>query len=406
MYFFVDAEGEYYGCFFAFGTGEVVERHLLIGIAWFFYAILPVCSSILCARCPILLALSSAGRALFDRRGVVGAIADLEAAQELPGFWLQPKIAEGKMRELARLTKLRDTWAGLAREQRDIVELAGMTDETHAEDAAALEQAMHAYMDRLHAAELLLYLHGPYDAGDAVLTLHSGAGGLDAADWVSMLLRMYLRFAERKGWRAELLEKSENDGGGIKSATLQIQGEYAYGYLRSEHGTHRLVRRSPFNSAGSRETSFAKVEVLPLVVDDGTLIILPEDLRIDTFAAGGAGGQHVNKTESAVRITHIPTGLVASCQNERSQHQNKEQALQMLRAKLLKLREEEREAAERKMRGEVPRADFGGDAIRSYILDDRRVKDRRTGYEEMNPDKVLDGDLMPFIRAYLEGVAV
>jgi peptide chain release factor 2 len=216
-----------------------------------------------------------------------------------------------------------------------------------------------------------------------------------------MLLRMYLRYAERAGYGTTLLEQSAHTEAGVKSATIEIRGPYAYGFLRGEHGAHRLVRRSPFNSAGSRETSFAQVEVLPLVESDTEVALNPKDLKIDTYAAGGAGGQHVNRTESAVRVTHLPTGLTATCQSERSQHQNKAQALAVLRGRLAE-RLLAAEAAElRSAGGGRVTADFGGDAIRSYVLDDRRVKDRRTGYETRNPEAVLDGDLTPLIRAYL-----
>lgn len=320
---------------------------------------------------------------------------------ETPDFWAEPQQAQKVAREAAELAKLLAVWQRLGSEHKDLVELLDLTEET-APEWPELAREIERFLAEAEEAELKLFLSGDWDSGDALLTIHVGAGGVDAADWAEMLLRMYLRFAERQGWRASIAEMSRAEPAGIKSATVRIEGPFAFGYLKSENGAHRLVRKSPFNSAASRETSFAKVEVLPIIDDASEIAIDPKDLRIDTYGAGGAGGQHVNKTESAVRITHLPTGLVAASQNERSQHQNREQAMSMLRAKLALRAAEERAARERELRGEPPRADFGGDAIRSYVLDDRRVKDKRTGYEEMNPDRVLDGDLLPFIRAMLQ----
>lgn len=302
---------------------------------------------------------------------------------------------------LSAAQKSVDTWQALARETTDLTELADLTDETDTAAVAELTHAVDSLAARTAEAELTLYLTGEHDSGSAILTLHAGAGGVDAADWTAMLLRMYTRYAERVGLTARLIDRSDHTEAGLKSATLEIRGENAYGFLRGEHGAHRLVRRSPFNSAGSRETSFAQVEVLPLIESDTEVSLDPRDLRIDTYAAGGAGGQHVNRTESAVRITHLPTGLTASCQSERSQHQNKAAALAVLRGRLSQQKEAATAAQLAASAGGRVSADFGGDAIRSYILDDRRVKDRRTGYETTNPEAVLDGDLTPLIRAYL-----
>ena len=251
----------------------------------------------------------------------------------------------------------------------------------------------------LDKANMQLLCSGPKDAGDAIIEIHAGTGGTDAADFASMLLRMYSRFSERQGWNITLVEESPADPAGIKSAGVVVQGPYAYGYLQWEAGTHRLVRRSPFNAAGSRETSFAKVSVLPKSSSTTDIHIQPADITIDTFCASGAGGQHVNRTESAVRITHTPTGLIASCQSERSQHQNKQRALELLTAKLEALEEEKKEAEKAAGRSSSA-ADFGGGAIRSYVLDDKRVKDKR-GFECKDPEDVLDGNMLPVISAVM-----
>lgn len=267
---------------------------------------------------------------------------------------------------------------------------------------AELGAAIRQFEAKAIEAELTLFLSGEFDAHGAILEIHAGAGGADAADWAAMVLRMYLRYAEKHGYKTAILEKSDAEIAGIKSATIEVRGDYAYGFLKGEKGAHRLVRRSPFNSAGSRETSFAKVEVLPIIEDDSEIVIRPEDIEMGTFRSGGSGGQHVNKTESAVRITHKPSGIVVACQTEKSQHQNRERALTVLRGKLAEKRQLDAERKALELRGEMARADFGGDAIRSYVLDDRRVKDRRTGVETFDPESVLDGDLDLFIRAYLQ----
>jgi len=341
-------------------------------------------------------------RPTFDDTALRTKVGKLEVEQAAPDFWNEPKKAEKISRELADAKRIVETWDGLATEQNELAELIDMTDESDTAAIADLRTAVEAFEADCSEAELTLFLNGEFDDHDAIMHIHVGAGGVDAADWAGMLLRMYLRFAEQQGWKVEILEKSDNEEGGIKSASVKINGSYVYGHLKSEKGAHRLVRKSPFNSAGSRETSFTQVEVLPAIDNDSEIAIHAEDLQIDTFCASGAGGQHVNRTESAVRITHLPTGIVVSCQTQKSQHRNRDAAMEMLRGKLAERQLAETEARNRELAGKPAKADFGGDAIRSYILDDRRVKDRRTGWETTNPDKVLDGDLMPLIKAFLQ----
>ncbi|MFH1375798.1 MAG: peptide chain release factor 2 [Patescibacteria group bacterium] len=328
-------------------------------------------------------------------------IGELESSMGAPNFWDNHVKAEAISRELAAIKKTIETWDELNIEHADLFELIEMTREEDEKAIEELAKAASEFEKRLKEAEIMLFLSGRYAAGDAILTIHVGAGGVDAHDWAEMLLRMYLRYAEKKGWQAEILDKSVAEEAGIKSATVEIKGEYAYGFLKGEKGGHRLVRRSPFNSAHSRETSFAKVEVLPVIPESGEIEIKADEIKVETFGASGAGGQHVNRTDSAVRITHLPSALVVTCQNERSQAQNKARALEVLRGKLAEKQATELEARERKLRGETPKADFGGDTIRSYVLDDKRVKDARTGLETHDPEKVLDGELEDFLRAYL-----
>lgn len=241
----------------------------------------------------------------------------------------------------------------------------------------------------------------PADPLNCFLDIQAGAGGTEAQDWASMLLRQYLKYAERKGFKAELMEESEGEVAGIKSATIKIEGEYAFGYLRTETGVHRLVRKSPFDSSGGRHTSFASVFVYPEVDDSFEVDVNPADIRVDTFRASGAGGQHINKTDSAVRMTHVPTGIVVQCQNDRSQHRNRAEAMQMLKSKLFELEMRKRMAEQQKL--EDSKTDVGwGHQIRSYVLDQSRIKDLRTNVEISNTQKVLDGDLDPFIEASLK----
>ena len=266
--------------------------------------------------------------------------------------------------------------------------------ESIVDDASGIEE-------KVGGLEFRRMFANPADPLNCFLDIQAGAGGTEAQDWASMLLRQYLKYAERKGFKAELMEESEGEVAGIKSATIKIEGEYAFGYLRTETGVHRLVRKSPFDSSGGRHTSFASVFVYPEVDDSFEVDVNPADIRVDTFRASGAGGQHINKTDSAVRMTHIPTGIVVQCQNDRSQHRNRAEAMQMLKSKLFELEMRKRMAEQQKLEDSKP--DVGwGHQIRSYVLDQSRIKDLRTNVEISNTQKVLDGDLDPFIEASLK----
>jgi len=314
-----------------------------------------------------------------------------------PGFWDDQGHAAAVSTEHARVTRRLDRYRRLAQEYEDASELAAM-DGDMADEIAASLAPLRAELDRLEEDALF---NGEYDPGDAVVTIHAGAGGTDSQDWAEILLRMYLRWAERRGFETELIEASPGEEAGLKSATFTARGENAYGAFKAERGVHRLVRLSPFDQAHRRHTSFAQVIVSPLLGDDDALEIDENDLRIDTYRASGAGGQHVNKTDSAVRITHVPTGIVVQCQNERSQTSNKQTAMRILRSRLAELEAEQREAELAKERGAVQEADFGSQ-IRSYVLHPYQlVKDHRTDHELGNAQGVLDGDLDGFVHAYL-----
>ncbi len=280
-----------------------------------------------------------------------------------------------------------------------------LAEQSSPEDLADLQQELTRLESEWKTVETQLYLSGEFDVGNCYLTISGGAGGTEAQDWASMLLRMYLRFCERKGWSTDIIEKTDGQEAGIKSVTVYVQGPMAYGELKCERGTHRLVRLSPFNAKSLRQTSFALVEVLPEITDAEVVEIDPGDLRIDTYRSGGAGGQHVNKTDSAVRITHIPTGIVAACQSDRSQMRNREQAMNMLRAKLLERKQQEDAAVKKELKGATRSADFG-QQIRSYVLHPyQMVKDVRTDIETSDTIGVLDGDLQQFIDAELKRLA-
>ncbi len=302
------------------------------------------------------------------------------------------------MRQLARVREEVESWRRLNQRLTDALELADLGDEGI---KAEIEQEAESIWAEVERRELAALLSGPYDADDAFLSIHAGAGGTDSQDWASMLLRMYLRWAEEHGYKTEILDQAEGEEAGIKSATLAVNGENAYGYLRAEKGVHRLVRLSPFDSAHRRHTSFALIEAYPQVQRDDEIKINPADLRIDTFRSAGAGGQNVQKNETAIRITHIPTGIVVSCQNERSQTQNKENAMRVLRARLLDLRRQEQEEEMARLKGEHVKAEWGSQ-IRSYVLHPYQlVKDHRTGFETSNTAAVLNGAIDGFIEAYL-----
>lgn len=297
------------------------------------------------------------------------------------------------------MRNLIEYWYAFEKRISDAVELAGLLDETLRPD---LEIEISGLEAELEKRSFTTMLSGPYDADDALLAIHAGAGGTDSQDWAAMLMRMYLRWAEKNQYEAEIWDTSEGEEAGIKSTTISIKGEYAYGYLRSEKGVHRLVRLSPFDSAHRRHTSFALVEILPQVAfDDPEVQIDPADLKIDVFRSSGAGGQNVQKNATAIRITHLPTGLVVTCQNERSQTQNREFAMRILRARLLEMRKAEKEDEVAVLRGEYTKAEWGSQ-IRSYVLHPyQMVKDHRTEFETGSTQAVLDGDLDDFMEAYL-----
>jgi peptide chain release factor 2 len=317
-----------------------------------------------------------------------------------PGFWEDQERAAQVSAEHARASRRLSTYRGLESDVEDLEPLAELSEEDP-EMAGELEEQIRSVQERLEQLEEQRLFSGPYDTGDALVTINAGAGGTDAQDWAEMLLRMEMRWAERRGFDVELLEASPGEEAGIKSATFMVKGENAYGLFGSEKGVHRLVRLSPFDAAHRRQTSFAGVEVSPVVDDIGEVEIDDDDLQIDTYRASGAGGQHVNKTDSAVRITHKPTGIVVQCQNERSQSSNKAEAMTMLRSKLLELEERKRREEIARERGEAQDVNFGSQ-IRSYVLHPySMVKDHRTDHEMGDTARVLDGDLDGFARSYL-----
>ncbi len=321
---------------------------------------------------------------------------------EAPDFWNDAEKSAQTVQECKKFKDIIETYEGLCSQKEDIEAMIEIYEEE--EDASGLEELEGSFAEFENEFEELriqTLLSGEYDKENAILTLHAGAGGTESCDWAGMLSRMYQRWAEKKGFKVEMLDFLEGDEAGMKSVTLQIDGLNAYGYLKSEHGVHRLVRISPFNAAGKRQTSFVSCDVMPDIEQDLDIEVAETDIRIDTYHSSGAGGQHINKTSSAIRITHQPTGIVVQCQNERSQLQNKNKAMQMLKAKLFLLRQEEEMQKAEGIRGEAKEIGWGSQ-IRSYVLQPyTMVKDHRTNKEIGNADAVLDGNIDPFINAYL-----
>lgn len=339
---------------------------------------------------------------IFDFDGKVERLEEVNAELEQPTIWNEPDKAQALGKERVSLEAVVHTINQLEQGLEDIEALLELAVE--AEDEESFQEACQEsekLEQQLAQLEFRRMFSGPHDSADCYVDLQAGSGGTEAQDWTEMLLRMYLRWAEAKGFKTELMEVSDGDVAGLKSATIRISGEYAFGWLRTETGIHRLVRKSPFDSNNRRHTSFAAAFVYPEIDEDIDIEINPADLRIDVYRASGAGGQHVNKTESAVRITHMPSGIVVQCQNDRSQHKNKDQAMKQLKAKLYELELQKQNAQKQAM--EDSKSDIGwGSQIRSYVLDDSRIKDLRTGVENRNTQAVLDGDLDRFIEASLK----
>ena len=336
----------------------------------------------------------------FDLDNKQARAAELEAETAAGDFWDDPQLAQKKMQEMSALNEGGATWGAIIRRAHDAQELYALVEDDPAMlgEIEAEATALETEIDR---REFELALNGKYDRGAALFSIHAGAGGTEAQDWAQMLLRMYLRWGAAHGLNCEVIDSSPGEVAGIKSASVQIAGEYAYGWLRTETGVHRLVRKSPFDSGNRRHTSFASVFVSPEIDDDIAIELNPADIKMDVYRSSGAGGQHVNKTESAVRLTHGPSGIVVACQNERSQHKNRATAMKMLKAKLYELEVNKRNAAAKVL--EDSKSDVSwGHQIRSYVLDQSRIKDLRTGVEVGATDKVLDGDLDQFLEASLK----
>ena len=325
---------------------------------------------------------------------------------EEPGFWNNPEESQELMKELKSLQETLKTIKGLDTSYQDIMMLIEMGYEDEDPDMVdEIDGEIKEFEETFENIRIQTLLSGEYDRCNAIVTLHAGAGGTESCDWASMLYRMYNRWAQQKGFGWELLDYLEGDIAGIKAVTFEVVGENAYGYLKSEKGVHRLVRISPYNAAGKRQTSFVSCDVMPDIDKDIDIDISDDDLRIDTYRSSGAGGQHINKTSSAVRITHIPTGIVVQCQNERSQHHNKDKAMQMLKSKLQLLKEQEQAEKVSDIRGEIKDIGFGNQ-IRSYVMQPyTMVKDHRTNVENSNVTAVMDGDIDMFINAYLKQIA-
>ncbi len=321
---------------------------------------------------------------------------------ESPNFWDDTESSQESMKTLKNLKNVVEKYEGLEQEYEDIETLIQMGYEENDESLIPeIEESLNRFKEEFEALRISTLLSEEYDKDNAILTLHAGAGGTESCDWASMLYRMYCKWSDKKGFTTEVIDYLDGEEAGIKSVTVQINGENAYGYLKSERGVHRLVRISPFNAAGKRQTSFVSCDVMPDIEEDVDIEINEDDLRIDTYRSSGAGGQHVNKTSSAIRITHIPTGIVVQCQNERSQHSNKDKAMKMLKAKLYIIKQQENLEKVSDIRGEIKEINFGSQ-IRSYVMQPyTMVKDHRTNEEVGNALSVLDGNIDPFINAYL-----
>lgn len=324
---------------------------------------------------------------------------------EEPSFWDDPEKSQRTMIELKDLKGTIESYEALETAYEDIETLLEMGYEEADESLIPeIEQELKDFENAYEELRIGTLLSGEYDKDNAILTLHAGAGGTESCDWASMLCRMYQRWADKKGFTTEMIDFLDGEEAGLKSVTLEIKGTNAYGYLKSEHGVHRLVRISPFNAAGKRQTSFVSCDVMPDIEEDLDVEINDDDIRIDTYRSSGAGGQHINKTSSAIRITHFPTGIVVQCQNERSQHMNKDKAMQMLKAKLYMLKQQENQEKESGIRGEVKEIGWGSQ-IRSYVMQPyTMVKDHRTNEEVSNVNAVMDGNIDPFINAYLKWI--
>lgn len=342
----------------------------------------------------------------FDLAGKKDRVEELDKTMEEPGFWEDPDKSTAVVQESKKLKTTIERYEKLCSDREDMLTLIEIGEEE--EDGSLvteLEESFAAFEEEFEELRIETLLSGEYDKDNAILTLHAGAGGTESCDWASMLCRMFTRWAEKKGFQVDTLDFQDGDEAGLKSVTLQISGLNAYGYLKSEHGVHRLVRISPFNAAGKRQTSFVSCDVMPDIEEDLDIEIAEDDIRIDTYRSSGAGGQHINKTSSAIRITHFPTGIVVQCQNERSQHMNKDKAMQMLKAKLYLLKQQEQLEKASGIRGEQKENGFGSQ-IRSYVMQPyTMVKDVRTGAEVSNVQGVLDGNLDPFINAYLAWIS-
>ena len=339
----------------------------------------------------------------FDPAGLEERLEKIENKMSENGFWDEPEAAQKLMKEKKSVEDKLDIMKKLTAMMEDLEIMVEMAEEGNDEELAMeAEESSSRLQSQLEQLRLQTLLNGKYDKNNAIISVHAGSGGTDAQDWAEMLFRMYTRWCEKKGYKAKLIDMQSDTEGGIKSATLLVDGENAYGYLKNEKGVHRLVRISPFDSSGRRHTSFASLDVIPEIDDNIDVQINPDDLRIDTYRSSGAGGQHVNKTDSAIRITHIPTNIVVTCQNERSQHQNKEVAMKLLLSKLIELKEQEQKENLDELKGDYSQITWGSQ-IRSYVFHPyTMVKDHRTGAEAGNVNAVMDGDLDYFINEKLK----